>query len=210
MVRIRSLNAIAAAFLAAGLALAGCSGAPELPSASLLQQAKAQQTEYHIGPLDFLQIFVWRNPDLSTSVPVRPDGRISVPLIEDLPAANKTPTQLARDIEKKLGVFVQDPIVTVIVTNFVGPFNDQVRVVGEAAQPQALAYRTTMTLLDVMISVGGITDFAAGNRASITRVVDGKEAHFRVRLDDLLRDGDLTANVRVLPGDIITIPEAWF
>ncbi len=208
MVRIRNLCTICVAVL--GLALAGCAEEPELPTASLLAQAKATKTEYHVGPLDFLQIFVWRNPDLSTSVPVRPDGRISVPLIEDLVAVNKTPTELARDIEKKLSVFVQDPIVTVIVTNFVGPFQDQVRVVGEAARPQALSYRTTMTLLDVMISVGGITDFAAGNRASITRVVDGKEKQFRVRLDDLLRDGDLSANVRVLPGDIITIPEAWF
>jgi polysaccharide biosynthesis/export protein len=210
VVRMRSLNAIAAVFLAAGLALAGCSEAPELPSASLLEQAKAQQAEYHIGPLDSLLIFVWRNPDLSMAVTVRPDGRLSVPLIEDLPAANKTPTQLARDIEKKLSVFVQDPIVTVIVGGFVGPFQDQVRVVGEATRPQALSYRVTMTLLDVMIQVGGITDFAAGNRASVTRVVNGKEAQFRIRLDDLLRDGDLTANVRILPGDIITIPEAWF
>jgi polysaccharide biosynthesis/export protein len=206
----RGWRAAAALSIVGPLFIAGCESDPSLPTASILEQAKAQVAEYHVGPLDFLQIFVWRNPDLSTSVPVRPDGRISVPLIEDLPAAGKTPTQLARDIEKKLSVFVQDPIVTVIVNNFVGPFQDQVRVVGEAARPQALAYRDTMTLLDVMIAVGGITDFAAGNRARISRVVDGKERLFRVRLDDLLRDGDLTANVRILPGDIITIPEAWF
>ena len=183
---------------------------PELPTADLLEKAKAQQSEYHIGPLDNLQIFVWRNPDLSTSVPVRPDGRISVPLIEDLEVTGKTPTQLARDIEKALGVFVQDPIVTIIVTGFVGPFQDQIRVVGEAARPQALPYRDAMTLLDLMIAVGGVTDFAAGNRATITRVVDGHQKQFRVRLDDLIRDGDISANVKILPGDVLMIPEAWF
>lgn len=194
----------------APLALAACSDTPELPTADLLEKAKAQQSEYHIGPLDGLQIFVWRNPDLSTSVTVRPDGRISVPLIEDLEATGKTPTQLARDIEKALGVFVQDPIVTVIMTGFLGPFQDQIRVVGEAARPQALPYRDAMTLLDVMIAVGGVTDFAAGNRATITRVVEGKQQQFRVRLDDLMRDGDISANVKILPGDVLMIPEAWF
>jgi polysaccharide export outer membrane protein len=193
--------------------LGGCNifySTPELPPADLLERAAAQQSEYRIGPLDNLQIFVWRNPDLSISVPVRPDGRISVPLIEDLEVTGKTPTQLARDIEKALGVFVQDPIVTVIVSGFVGPFQDQVRIIGEAARPQALPYRDAMTLLDVMIQVGGVTDFAAGNRATITRVVDGQQKQFRVRLDDLLRDGDITANVKVLPGDVLMIPEAWF
>jgi polysaccharide export outer membrane protein len=194
----------------APLALVACSSTPELPTADLLEKAKAQQSEYHIGPLDSLQIFVWRNPDLSTSVTVRPDGRISVPLIEDLEVTGKTPTQVARDIEKALGVFVQDPIVTVIMGGFVGPFQDQIRVVGEAGRPQALPYRDAMTLLDVMIQVGGVTDFAAGNRATITRVVDGKQQQFRVRLDDLIRDGDISANVKVLPGDILMIPEAWF
>jgi len=195
-------------FAVAGLS--ACSDAPELPTADLIEKAKAQQSEYHIGPLDSLQIFVWRNPDLSTSVTVRPDGRISVPLIEDLEVTGKTPTQLARDIEKALGVFVQDPIVTVIMAGFVGPFEDQIRVVGEAARPQALPYRDAMTLLDLMIAVGGLTDFAAGNRARITRVVDGKQQQFRVRLDDLIRDGDISANVKILPGDVLMIPEAWF
>lgn len=195
-------------FAVAGLS--ACSDVPELPTADLIEKAKAQQSEYHIGPLDSLQIFVWRNPDLSTSVTVRPDGRISVPLIEDLEVTGKTPTQLARDIEKALGVFVQDPIVTVIMAGFVGPFEDQIRVVGEAARPQALPYRDAMTLLDLMIAVGGLTDFAAGNRARITRVVDGKQQQFRVRLDDLIRDGDISANVKILPGDVLMIPEAWF
>ena len=191
-------------------ALGGCYGTPELPTADLLEKARAQQSEYHIGPLDSLQIFVWRNPDLSTSVTVRPDGKISVPLIEDLDVTGKTPTQLARDIEKALAVFVQDPIVTVIMSGFLGPFEDQVRVVGEAARPQALPYRDGMTLLDVMIQVGGLTDFAAGNRARITRVVDGRQQQFRARLDDLIRDGDISANVKILPGDVLMIPEAWF
>lgn len=199
---------IVMAFAVAGVS--ACSNTPELPTADLIEKAKAQQSEYHIGPLDSLQIFVWRNPDLSTSVTVRPDGRISVPLIEDLEVTGKTPTQLARDIEKALGVFVQDPIVTVIMGGFVGPFEDQIRVVGEASRPQALPYRDAMTLLDLMIAVGGLTDFAAGNRARITRVVDGKQQQFRVRLDDLIRDGDISANVKILPGDVLMIPEAWF
>jgi polysaccharide export outer membrane protein len=192
------------------LVVAGCAGYEDLPSASLLEAAKAQQSMYRIGPLDNLNIFVWRNPDLSISVPVRPDGRISVPLIEDLEVTGKTPTQAARDIEKQLGVFIQDPIVTVIVTGFVGPFQDQVRVIGEATRPQALPYRDAMSLLDVMIIVGGVTDFAAGNRATITRVVNGEQRQFRVRIDDLIRDGDITANVKILPGDVLDIPEAWF
>ena len=192
------------------LVVAGCTGYEDLPSASLLEAAKAQQSMYRIGPLDNLNIFVWRNPDLSISVPVRPDGRISVPLIEDLEVTGKTPTQAARDIEKQLGVFIQDPIVTVIVTGFVGPFQDQVRVIGEATRPQALPYRDAMSLLDVMIIVGGVTDFAAGNRATITRVVNGEQRQFRVRIDDLIRDGDITANVKILPGDVLVIPEAWF
>jgi polysaccharide export outer membrane protein len=166
--------------------------------------------EYRIGSDDSLDIFVWRNPDLSTAVPVRPDGKITIPLIEDLPATGKTPTELARDIEKELSVYIQDPIVTVMVRAFVGTFQDRVRVVGEAQRPQALAYRSTMTLLDVMIAVGGTTDFAAGNRATLTRQVSGKPQQYRVRIDDLLHDGDMTANVRIKPGDVIVIPEAWF
>ena len=210
MIQAWIVRLVSAAVLCAPFALGACSDVPELPTADLLEKAKAQQSEYHIGPLDSLQIFVWRNPDLSTSVTVRPDGRISVPLIEDLEVTGKTPTQLARNIEKALGVFVQDPIVTVIMGGFVGPFQDQIRVIGEAARPQALPYRDAMTLLDLMIAVGGVTDFAAGNRATITRVVDGKQQQFRVRLDDLIRDGDISANVKILPGDVLMIPEAWF
>lgn len=190
--------------------VAACSDLNTLPTAKLVDTKDATSTEYRIGSDDSLQIFVWRNPELSTGVSVRPDGKITIPLIEDLPATGKTPTELARDIEKKLATYVQDPIVTVIMRGFVGPFQDRVRIVGEAARPQALPYRSTMTLLDVMIQVGGITDFAAGNRATVTRVVNGKQASYRLLLDDLLRDGNMSANVKIQPGDIIVIPEAWF
>ena len=191
-------------------ALAGCSSLEELPTAKPVSETEELETEYRIGSDDSLQIFVWRNPELSNSVAVRPDGKITIPLIEDLPATGKTPTELARDIEKQLSVYIQDPIVTVIMRGFVGLPKDRVRVVGEAAQPQALPYRSTMTLLDIMISVGGLTDFADGNRATISRLVDEDLKQFRVRIDDLLRAGDMSANVRIMPGDVIVIPEAWF
>jgi len=165
---------------------------------------------YLIGPGDNLNIFVWRNNDLSRSVPVRPDGRISIPLVEDLEVTGKTPTELAREIEKALGLYVKDPIVTVIVTGFLGPYSQQVRVLGEAQKPKALPYREKMSLLDLMIAVGGLTEFAAGNRSKIVRIVDGKQMEIEVRLEDLISDGDITANVDLLPGDILIIPESWF
>ena len=191
-------------------ALSSCESLDQLPPAPVAQAGKELNVEYRIGSGDNLEIFVWRNSELSSSVPVRPDGKITVPLIEDLPATGRTPTQLARDIEKALATYIQDPIVTVIVRGFQGPFEDRVRVVGEATSPQTLAYNSTMTLLDVMIAVGGLTDFADGNRATISRVVDGSQKQYRVRLDDLLRNGDLTANVEIKPGDVVVIPEAWF
>lgn len=188
------------------LFLVSCSSAPPLPQTA----TTGPGPQYIIGPLDSLSIFVWHNPDLSETVPVRPDGRISVPLIEDLPAAGKTPTQLARDIEARLKKYVQEPIVTVIVTSFNGPYDRQVRVVGEAAHPQAIPYRDNMTILDAMIAVGGLTPFAAGNRATVVRIADGKQEEFRVRLDDLLKDGDVSANAQLLPGDILIIPQTWY
>jgi polysaccharide export outer membrane protein len=191
-----------------GFGLGACSNVQDAPTAA--PQSVAESPGYLIGPGDQLQIFVWRNPELSTSVPVRPDGRISLPLIEDLQAANKTPTDLARDVEKVLAEFVQNPVVTVIVTNFVGPFDQQVRVVGEASEPRAIPYREKMTVLDVMIAVGGLTEFAAGNRAVIVRADNQAKTSYRVRLDDLLKDGDVSANVDVLPGDILIIPQSWF
>lgn len=206
--RRRLLPAVAAVLVLFGAG--ACSSLDELPSARAVSESEALETEYRIGSDDSLEIFVWRNPELSTSVSVRPDGKITIPLIEDLPATGKTPTELARDIEKKLSVYIQDPIVTVIMNAFVGLQQDRVRVVGEATQPQALPYRSTMTLLDVMIAVGGITDFADGNRATIARIADNETKRYRIRLDDLLEDGDLSANVRIMPGDVIVIPEAWF
>ncbi|MTV36401.1 XrtA/PEP-CTERM system exopolysaccharide export protein [Duganella radicis] len=169
-----------------------------------------EQRDYQIGAGDVVNINVWRNPEVSLSVPVRPDGKITTPLVEDLQAAGKTSTELARDIEKALGKYIQQPMVTVIVTSFVGPYNQQIRVIGQAARPQALAYRQGMSLMDVLIAVGGITDFAAGNKANIIRTVDGKRQSVPVRLRDLLRDGDISADIAVLPGDILVIPEGWF
>lgn len=209
---IRNRTRIAAMFATVGLVLglSACSSLQTLPTAPLGKEVDAGNTEYRIGSDDTLQIFVWRNPELSRTTTVRPDGKITVPLIEDMPVVGKTPTQLARELEKKLSTYVQDPIVTVMMGNFVGLYEDRIRIVGEAARPQALPYRSTMTLLDVMIQVGGVTEFAAGNRATITRVVNGKKKTYRVYIDDLLRDGDLSANVKIQPGDVIVIPEAWF
>jgi polysaccharide export outer membrane protein len=188
--------------------IAGC-GSPG-SSVHELPYKSAEDYDYLIGPGDQLQIFVWRNPELTQSVPVRPDGKISVPLVEDLPAADKTATQLAREIEQALSKFVRDPLVTVIVSRFQGVYQTQVRVVGQATQPRALPYRDNMTLLDVMIAVGGLTEFAAGNRSKLVRTVDGETTEATVRLEDLIRDGDISANAQVAPGDVIIIPEAWF
>ncbi len=165
---------------------------------------------YVIGPGDTLNVFVWGDNELSTEVVVRPDGLITTPLVEDLQASGRTPTELARNLEERLSKFVKNPKVTVSVTNFVGRYTEQVRVVGQAAQPQSLPYRDGMTLLDVIISVGGLTEFASGNKATIVRKVDGKTQQFRVRLDDLIRNGDISANTRMMPGDVLIIPETWF
>lgn len=204
MVKSRTVRSsiLAASLLLLG-AITGCSTGSYPPAAETVASPDYQ---YLIGPLDTVNIVVWRNPELSMSVPVRPDGKITVPLVEDLPALGKTSTQLARDIEKQLGKFVRDPVVTVIVTGFIGPFAQQIRVIGEAAKPQVLQYRQKMTLLDVMIAVGGLTDFADGNKASIFR--DG--AQYSVRLNDLIRRGDVSANVEVKPGDVVIIPQSWF
>ncbi len=199
-----------AAFLA-GLALAfsmvGCNTAPTYPPAP--KDAASADYNYHIGPLDVVNVIVWRNPELSMSVPVRPDGKLTTPLVDDLQALGKTPTELERDMEKALVKYIRDPVVTVVVTSFVGPTSEQVRVIGEAAKPQILAYRKDMTLLDVMIAVGGLTDFADGNAASVFRVSDGGK-QYSVRLKDLVKRGDITANVEMRPGDILIIPQSWF
>jgi polysaccharide export outer membrane protein len=196
-------TAVAAA-AALALVLTGCATRTPAPA------TQVTNPEYLIGPGDTVNIMVWRNPEVSMSVPVRPDGKITTPLVEDLPAAGKTSTELARDIEKALAKFIQQPVVTVIVTNFVGNFSEQIRVIGQATKPQALPYRRDMSLMDVLIAVGGVTEFAAGNRASVIRTVDGKQQKFNVRLDDLIKDGDISANMPMRPGDVLVIPESFF
>ena len=167
--------------------------------------------DYVLGPGDVLDIFIWRNAELNSSgVPIRPDGKISAPLVDEIVAAGKTPKALARQIEQKLTHFIKSPYVTVIVRQFSGALKDQIRVVGEAATPRALPYRTQLSLLDVMIAVGGLTEFAAGNRAKIVRVTENGKVQIPVRLADLLSDGDITANIPMSPGDIVIIPESWF
>lgn len=187
------------------LSLGACKTYP-----SLVAEETYVGHDYLVGPGDMVDIIVWRNPEVSMSVPVRPDGKITTPLVEDLPASGKTSTQLARDIEEALSKYIQQPVVTVVVTEFIGPYSEQIRVIGEAAKPQALPYREQMTLMDVLIAVGGVTEFAAGNRSRVIRNVDGKQQQFSVRLDDLIRDGDITANVPMRQGDVLVIPESYF
>ncbi len=198
----------AGAVVLATASLAGCSNTPTYPPAP--SQTTSYDWNYLVGPGDSVSVFVWRNPEVSGSFPVRPDGKMTMNLVEDLPASGKTPSQLARDIEKALAKYIQEPIVTVIVGGGVGPFDQQIRVVGEAAKPQALNYREKMSLIDLMISVGGLTDFAAGNKAYILRTQDGKQSQLGVRLEDLLRGGDIKANVEIRPGDVLVIPESLF
>jgi polysaccharide biosynthesis/export protein len=190
---------------ACALALGGCATRGQQPI-----ETQVTDSQYLIGPGDAVNIIVWRNPEVSMSVPVRPDGKITTPLVEDLPAAGKTSTALARDIEKALAKYIQQPVVTVVVTTFVGNYDEQIRVIGQATKPQALPYRRNMSLMDVMIAVGGTTEFAAGNRASLIRNVDGKQQRFNVRLDDLIKEGDISANVPMRPGDVLVIPESFF
>ena len=192
--------------------ISGCASKNTLPPATITPSAIASVSDYEylIGAGDSLNIFVWRNPEVSGSFVVRPDGKITTSLVEDIHVSGKTPTQLAREIEKVLGQYIKSPIVTVSVGGFVGPFSEQVRVIGEAANPQAINYRQNMTLLDVMIQVGGLTEFADGNGAVLVRVENGLQKQYEVLLDDLIREGNISANVDVLPGDIIIVPEDWF
>jgi polysaccharide export outer membrane protein len=197
-----------AGVLLAVAAMVGCSSTPTYPPAPA--QTGSYDWNYLIGPGDTVNVFVWRNPEVSGSFPVRPDGKMTMNLIEDLQASGKTPTQLARDIEKSLSKYIQEPIATVIVGGGIGPFDQQLRVVGEAAKPQALNYREKMSLIDLMIAVGGLTDFAAGNKAYILRTQDGKQERLGVRLEDLLKGGDVSANVDMRPGDVLVVPESLF
>ena len=206
-----TLNRFSKPLLLAALliGLAACAGGgPELPPASLA--AEQELPDYRIGPGDTLNISVSDNLNISDTTPVRPDGKITVSLIGDVPVAEKTPREVAEDIEARLGSFVQDPLVTVIVTGFVGSFSQQVRVVGAATEPRAILHRANMTALDVMIEVGGLTEFAAGNRTVLVREEEGERKQYRLRLDDLIKDGDISANVLMQPGDILIIPESFF
>jgi polysaccharide biosynthesis/export protein len=192
-------------------ALVGCAG-NYLPQATVKPSAISSIDDYYylIGPGDSVNIFVWRNPEVSGSFVVRPDGMITTSLVEDIPVSGKTPTQLAREIEAVLSQYIKSPIVTVSVGGFVGPFTEQVRVIGEATNPMAVNYRQNMTLLDLMIQVGGITEFANGNGAVLVRIENGEQKEYDVLLNDLIKKGDIRANVDILPGDIIIIPEDWF
>jgi polysaccharide export outer membrane protein len=201
----RGVTALAVAAAITGLT--GCATGTAFPPAPA--QITAFDYTYIIGPGDGLSIQVWRNPELSAAVPVRPDGKFSAPLVDELVAQGKTSVELAREVEKVLSKYVRDPIVTVTVTGFVGPYSEQIRVVGEAARPQFLPYKNKMTLLDVMIVVGGLTDFAAGNNATILRTSEGNK-QYAVRIKDLLKRGDVSANVEMKPGDILIIPQSFF
>ncbi len=197
------------------LALSGCAGGssgPQLPPASFVAMQEGPGEDYMIGPLDELTIFVWRNPELGAKVQVRPDGRITTPLITDMPAVGKTPKMLADDITLQLSQYIQDPLVSVIVNKFAGTYSQQVRVIGATGKPASLPYRANMTLLDAMIAVGGLSEYAAGNRAKLIRFdkETGKQAEYGLRLGDLLKRGDSKANVMLMPGDVIIIPESQF
>lgn len=197
------------------IALTGCAGGargPELPPASFVAMQEGPGEEYVIGPLDELTIFVWRNPELGAQVQVRPDGRITTPLITDMPAVGKTPSMLAEDLKLQLSQYIQEPLVSVIVNKFAGTFSQQVRVVGATEKPASIPYRANMTILDAMIAVGGLSEYAAGNRARLIRFdkESGGQREFAVRLGDLLKKGDSKANVMLMPGDVIIIPESMF
>jgi polysaccharide export outer membrane protein len=188
--------------------LSACQAEPTLPPAPL--QSAVPTAQYVIGPGDSLSVFVWRNPELSTEVPVRPDGRISIPLVEDVTAVGKTPTMLAQELESRLSRYVTNPLVTVIPRSFVGPFAQQVRVIGEAVTPRALPYRANMTVLDAMIEVGGLTKYAAGDRATLIRTVNDVQESYRIYLNRLINRGDIQDNVALAPGDILIIPQTYF
>ncbi|TMM50027.1 XrtA/PEP-CTERM system exopolysaccharide export protein [Qipengyuania marisflavi] len=214
------MRSFRSAFLLAGcavsaLALAGCSRSTgtELPPATFVAMQEGPGEAYVIGPLDQLTIHVWRNPELGAEkIQVRPDGRITIPLVKDMPAVGKTPSMLEEDIRLQLSQYIEDPLVSVIVNEFAGTFSQQIRIVGATEKPASLPYRANMTVLDAMIAVGGMSEFAAGNRAKLIRFDKqvGRQREFALRLTDLLKHGDSKANVLLQPGDVIIIPESTF
>jgi polysaccharide export outer membrane protein len=191
--------------------LSGCA-TQTLPTAQVRTSltTNVNNYQYLVGPGDNLSIFVWRNPEISGSFIVRPDGKVTTSLVEDLDVSGKTPTMLAREIESELSKYINNPRVTVSVNNFSGPLSEQVRVIGEATNPSAISYTQNMTLLDLMIAVGGLTEFANGNNAVLVRVVNGEQKSYALNIETLIKDGDIGKNIDMLPGDIVIIPEAWF
>ena len=213
--KINRLSRLLASSAMLSMMLSGCAGSssgPQLPPASFVAMQEGPGEDYIIGPLDELTIFVWRNPELGAKVQVRPDGRITTPLITDMPAVGKTPKMLADDITLQLSQYIQDPLVSVIVNKFAGTFSQQVRVIGATGKPASLPYRANMTLLDAMIAVGGLSEYAAGNRAKLIRFdkETGTQKEYSLRLGDLLKKGESKANVMLMPGDVIIIPESQF
>ncbi|MGD9809926.1 MAG: XrtA/PEP-CTERM system exopolysaccharide export protein [Sphingobium sp.] len=212
---IERIAKILAVLAVPALLLTGCAGGsrgPELPPASFVSAQEGPGEQYVIGPLDELTIFVWRNPELGAKVQVRPDGRITTPLITDMPAVGKTPKELAEDIKVALTRYIENPLVSVIVNNFSGTFSQQIRVVGATEKPASIPYRANMTLLDAMIAVGGLSEYAAGNKARLVRYdrESGKQTEYALRINDLIKRGDTKANVLLAPGDVIIIPESMF
>ncbi len=201
---LKTLGLSAALLLAGGFASLGVAAAEPPPPAT-----PPEAEQYIIGPGDVLQVFVWRNPELSQSIPVRPDGKISTPLVENMTAVGKTPTQLSRDMEAVLGEYVRSPKVNIIVTQPVSSFS-QVKVVGQVGHQQSVAYREGMTVLDVVLQAGGLGPFAAGNRAKVVRTEKGVQKELRVKLADLLNKGDMKQNIPVRPGDVLVVPQAMF
>jgi len=198
----------------AALALAGCAsgGGEQLPPASFVSMQEGPSEDYVIGPLDELTIYIWRNPELGASVQVRPDGRITTPLVTDMPAVGKTPSMLQEDIRLQLSQYITDPLVSVIVNKFAGTFSQQVRIVGATEKPASISYRANMTVLDAMIAVGGLSEYASGNRSKLIRFdkQSGKQKEYALKLGDLLKNGNSKANVLLMPGDVIIIPESFF
>jgi polysaccharide export outer membrane protein len=210
------MSRLALAIGVAGVTLSGCAAGSStgnrLPAASFVGTENAVSEKYIIGPLDELTVFVWRNPELGAKVQVRPDGRITTPLITDMTAVGKTPAQLAEDIKGKLTQYISEPLVSVMVDKFQGTFSQQIRIVGATEKPASLPYRANMTLLDAMIEVGGLSEFAAGDRARLVRQdkATGKQKEYDLKISRLIKRGDTQANVRLEPGDVIIIPESMF
>lgn len=202
-------GALAGLAVAAGMLITGC-GSTSYPEVAASERAAQPDYQYVVGPGDTMEIFVWGNEELTTGGVVRPDGKLTTRLVEDLQASGKTSTQLAREIEQAYSEYVRQPVVSVIVNGFVGVPEQRVRVVGEATNPTGVPYSQHMTLLDLMIAVGGMTEYADGNSSVLVRTEDGRQVSYGLRLDDLIKDGDITANITLMPGDIVIISESWF